>query len=224
MSAKAALFYRKMGYSVIPVKADKRPFIKWEPYQKKPAAEAQIRQWWKKWPNANVAIVTGKESNLTVVDADSEAGRQNLEENFLTDGLVTPIAKTPHGYHYWFTHEPGILNSVRCITDCDVRNDGGYVVAPPSRNGEGAGYKWLSGLKVSDVKPAKMPVMLAGVLRQGGDPRATTASSSEHIKKVASLYKKKIPIGGDTKAVDPNRPHVTPRCLKRATEMTPFFM
>jgi putative DNA primase/helicase len=34
----------------------------------------QIRTWWDRWPNANVAIVTGKRSGLWVVDVDPEKG------------------------------------------------------------------------------------------------------------------------------------------------------
>ena len=30
---ESALWYRRKGFSVIPCKKDKRPLIKWEPYQ-----------------------------------------------------------------------------------------------------------------------------------------------------------------------------------------------
>lgn len=34
----------------------------------------QIRRWWGKWPNANVAIRTGPESDLLVIDVDVAHG------------------------------------------------------------------------------------------------------------------------------------------------------
>ena len=72
---KAALFYHwHMKYSVIPVRANKKPFVKWEQYQDKPADEMQIRQWWKKHPKANVGLVCGQVSGINVVDVDTEAG------------------------------------------------------------------------------------------------------------------------------------------------------
>ena len=36
---------------------------------------AQIRDWWRRWPKANVGIVTGRASGLVVIDVDGEAGR-----------------------------------------------------------------------------------------------------------------------------------------------------
>lgn len=64
--------YMALGYSVIPVGSNKQPLIKsWKPYQTKAATEDTIYYWWEKKPDANVGIVTGAISNLTVVDIDS---------------------------------------------------------------------------------------------------------------------------------------------------------
>ena len=69
---KAALSYAEMGLSVIPVASNKKPAIKsWIPYQKESASEKQIIHWWGNNPRANIGIVTGAISNLTVVDLDS---------------------------------------------------------------------------------------------------------------------------------------------------------
>lgn len=163
----AALWYQKNGFSVIPAKKDKRPFIKWQPFQDSPADAVQIKQWWEKWPNANIAIVTGEKSNLTVLDADSEAGRDALNE-FLPDSISIPTVKTPKGWHYYFKYLSTISNGVRVLTDCDVRSEGGYVIAPPSSNGHKKAYVWLDGLKISDVDPNPIPQFLADILIQGG--------------------------------------------------------
>lgn len=161
----AALWYEKNGYSVIPAKKDKKPFIKWQPFQESPADAVQIREWWQKWPNANIAIVTGKKSNLTVVDVDSEKGRDAINE-FLPDSLQIPTAKTPKGWHYYFKYVKGSGNGVRFLHDCDVRSEGGYVIAPPSSNGHEKAYNWLDGLKISEVAPEVMPEFLAITLEQ----------------------------------------------------------
>ena len=68
---EAAVKYQQAGFSVIPVKPNKKPFIKWEKYQHKRATEKQIREWWKRWPDANPAIVTGEISGVDVGDVDS---------------------------------------------------------------------------------------------------------------------------------------------------------
>ncbi len=40
--------------------------------------EAQIRQWWAKWPAANIGIATGQASRLAVVDIDGQKGFDTL--------------------------------------------------------------------------------------------------------------------------------------------------
>lgn len=190
---ESALYYQRIGFSVIPIKSNKKPYVSWTKFQTEPAGPAQIRQWWGKWPNANIGLVTGSVSGVDVVDVDTDAGWDVLNE-FLPETLQTPTARTPGGgYHVYFDYKKGLSNGVRVIEGCDLRTSGGYVVAPPSQNGNGKTYSWLEGLKITDVKPAVMPEMLFDILLQGGPPDGH-ASSREHIKKDDSLYKKKFSI------------------------------
>jgi len=160
---KAALWYAKNGFSVIPCKRDKKPRIKWEQYQQEAASESQIRDWWQRWPNSNIGLVTGKVSNLTVFDADSEDGKTAIE-SYLPDSVTIPTVKTPRGYHYYFRYSPGIRNGVQVLKDCDIRSEGGYVIAPPSKNGSGNPYQWLDGLKITEARPAVLPNELAALI------------------------------------------------------------
>ena len=148
---EAALQYQRAGFSIIPVKKNKKPYIKWENFQHERADENQIQQWWRRWPSANPAIVTGEVSGVDVVDVDSEDGKKALNE-FLSESFITPISKTPAGgYHFYFKHRAGLSNGVGVIKGCDLRTTGGYVVAPPSeaeykKNGiciKGC-YQWLT--------------------------------------------------------------------------------
>lgn len=176
-----ALYYQKQGLSVIPVRPNKRPFIKWERYQTEKADQDQIHEWWGKWPNANIGLVTGPISGVMVVDVDSPAGHDALNE-FLPDNLQTPVARTPAGgWHYYFQYKKGLVNRARVISDCDVRTDGGYVVAPASVGENGKPYFWLPALGMHEVQSVEMPDMLFGILQQGGGN--ALASSREHIKK-----------------------------------------
>ena len=162
---EAALWYHKQGFSVIPAKKDKKPFVKWTPYQEKAADEVQIREWWDKWPNANIGLVTGKVSGITVLDADSQAGKDSVEE-FLSDSIMLPTVKTPNGWHFYFKHTPGLSNGVRVLNDCDIRTDRGYVVAPPSKNGAATSYVWIEGLHIKDNPPVVMPSMAKETIEQ----------------------------------------------------------
>ena len=76
----AAIAYRRRGFSVIPIKPkDKKPLIGWEPFQKEPASEETIRNWFTSSPEANIAIITGQVSDLVVIDLDSEEAKQRVK-------------------------------------------------------------------------------------------------------------------------------------------------
>ena len=182
---KAALAYHKMGYSVIPLKEDKKPYIKWQPFQKVRADVTMISAWYQKWPHANVGIVCGEISGIMAVDADSEKGLSALNE-YLPDSFLTPTSKTPKGYHTVFEYREGLSNGVRILADCDLRTTGGYIVAPPSKNGEGTSYRWLDGCNIKNVKPAPMPDSLFEVLRSGAVQADALTSANKN--KVENPY------------------------------------
>lgn len=141
---ESALNYHELGYSIIPVRQDKKPMIKWEEYQKRRASVGEIKDWWKKHPDANIGIVTGKVSGLAVVDIDTEEGLEAIKE-LIPDSIEFPIVKTPGGgQHWYFACEDGNLsNNARTVKGCDLRANGGYVVAPPSKNGSKSSYAWV---------------------------------------------------------------------------------
>ena len=155
---KGALWYRKeMNFSVIPVSEEKTPLIKWQKYQTEKPTVEQVQEWWSgKFKGANIGIVTGAISNLTVIDIDSDQGREALEE-ITPEALLTPTATTPGGgEHRYFRYQEGITNAVKFLSDCDVRSEGGYIVAPPSSNGRGH-YAWVKGLSIVDTGIAFLP-------------------------------------------------------------------
>jgi len=145
-------------FSVIPVGKDKKPLVKWEPYQKEKANEAIIKQWFTKWPDALIGIVTGKISNLAVIDVDTEEGLEAIQE-YIPDSLEFPVAQTPGGgQHFYFRcPDPALRDNTRVIPGCDLRCEGGYIIAPPSINGTGKGYKWLDDLSIDNVNLPPLP-------------------------------------------------------------------
>jgi hypothetical protein len=71
---------------------------------------------------------------------------------------MTPIVKSPNGTHYYFTYQKSIPNKADLFKGCDVRNDGGYIVAPPSKNGTGRPYSYVVNIK--QHQPALIPKKL----------------------------------------------------------------
>lgn len=135
--------------------------------------EKIIRRWWEaQWPDANVAIVTGRVSGLVVIDADGEAGCETPWLRRLPD---TPEAATGGGgRHILFAH-PGegvrIGNRQGLAPGVDIRGDGGYIVAPPSLHRSGRRYEWDGMLHPDDVPLAPLPDWLLSRLVNGA-PRS----------------------------------------------------
>jgi integrase len=139
-----AIKYHRMGVGVIPLwPGAKKPILtRWEPYQRRRPTEQEIRGWWQRWPDANIGIVTGLVSGLVVLDIDSEEGNESLKGRHMP---ATAAVQTIKGYHYYWQHPggSGLGNWVRKMPGCDLRADGGYVVAPPSVHPSGERYEWM---------------------------------------------------------------------------------
>jgi len=154
---QAALTYLSRGYSVIPIRPDKKPFIRWEKYQKEKGTAEEIKIWFTRWPSSMIGIVTGSISGIVVVDADSQKGIDEFAK--VCPVAQIPMSKTPRGgVHFYFkAPEKPIGNNTRALPDVDFRGERGYVIAPPSINGTGKGYEWFPGLSLDDIEPPPLP-------------------------------------------------------------------
>ncbi|MGN8225531.1 phage/plasmid primase, P4 family [Gracilimonas sp. BCB1] len=119
---------------------------------------SQIREWWQKWPEANIGIVCGLLSNIIVLDMDprhnGEESLEALEEKLGVFTQTTTIMTGGGGKHFYYLY-PGkhrIKNSSGKLGEgLDIKTDGGYVVAPGSLHKSGRAYDWLFGLE--EIKP-----------------------------------------------------------------------
>lgn len=101
----------------------------------------QIKEWWTKWPDASIAIATGKKSGVSVVDLDGQEGMASGKKLRLVSQVT---ALTGNGKQLYFLDTNGTLsNSVKKLANgLDTRGTGGYVVAPPSLHPNGKRYAW----------------------------------------------------------------------------------
>jgi hypothetical protein len=181
--AGAAGYYLGYEWSVMPVEpGGKKPLVDWKSYQEERCAESDLSAWWDKWPKANVGIITGKISGVTVVDIDTDKGKATIAP-YIKD-LKTPTAKTQKGgMHLYFQYVPGLTNSVRRLDGIDLRNDGGFVVAPPSR-GMWGNYEWVKGLELGIVTPAPMPPALVEAFK---NPAKQEAQPTQRVVDAAAF-------------------------------------
>ncbi len=173
---EAALDYLAGGWSVIPAaERGKRPIVRWQPFQDGPPSEAQVRRWFKRWPNANLAVVTGAVSGIVVLDVDpGHGGRGSLAA--LEDrhgGLPDTVEASTGGggRHVYFAH-PGyeVRNRADMAKGLDLRGDGGVIIVPPSIHPLGKAYRWRPDHAPDEIALAPLPIWLLQP-RFGGDER-----------------------------------------------------
>jgi len=162
---ESALKYCAKGYSVIPIGKNKKPIVKWEKYQKEKATPEEIKTWFKDFNNPNIAILTGQDANLFVVDCDSKAAIEQIE-SMLPENIILPITSTPRGgRHYYFSYVDEIPNRSDVLFDVDARTTGGYIVCPPSTNGNGRSYSWIGENDLLSIEPPSLPVNLLNAFK-----------------------------------------------------------
>src|SRR5579885_1528252 len=153
----AALWYRKKGFSVIPCKPkSKEALVPWTGYQQDRATEEQVKMWWTQNPDANVAIVLGKVSNIITLEVDDEKAINGY-----------PIPVTPQAVsgdkglpHIYFRYVEGMKNYKAHENRRElfsIRGDGQYVVVPPSTHPSGNPYKWVYERRIDQVEIADPP-------------------------------------------------------------------
>jgi Bifunctional DNA primase/polymerase, N-terminal len=104
-----------------------------------------VESWWCAVPNANVGVRTGGESGLVVLDVDGQAGMRALSSLVAHSPFDAGWVETGGGLHAYFAH-PGVAvpsSAGQVGIGLDVRGDGSYVVAPPSRHRSGRAYRWI---------------------------------------------------------------------------------
>ncbi len=154
-SKKAALLYAKMGLPVIPL-AGKIPHKDTHGYKDGTTDEQTIKKWWKRWPNSNVGIVTGKRSRIAVLDIDKKndgyESLQELEEKH--GGLPSTLVVNSGGggRHYYFSYpDRGVPRKINVCPGIDVIPDSSYIVAPPSKHPVSSRrYEWDKAFDVNN--------------------------------------------------------------------------
>jgi Bifunctional DNA primase/polymerase, N-terminal/Primase C terminal 2 (PriCT-2) len=202
-----ALLYAKSGLSVFPVrwmsngrcscgKEDcgspaKHPLTK---HGEKDATTdpTRIEVWWRKWPNAGIAIATGP-SGLVVLDIDGSDGMTLFRKLSVGDCPKTLIAKTGRvgGFHVFYKGT-GIPASQVKGEHLDVRGSTGYVVVAPSVHATGAIYTWLNpDQPIASVPSWVAPWVASRSGRKGpAAPLAPTVETPAHIQRTENLTNK----------------------------------
>lgn len=150
------------NWSILPLFGKRPALASWKEFQVRLPTTEEIDYWFSPSRDdvTGIGIVTGRFSGLVVVDCDSPADAQYWRENFPQSPLV---AFTGGGGSHFYYAAPASLE-IRNRTGLfgrriDIRGDGGYATAPPSRHPTGTSYRWTQ--RDSANLPAFDPAWLA---------------------------------------------------------------
>jgi hypothetical protein len=165
---KAALTYADLGWRILPLEPGrKEPLGRFVPHGCKDASSNgdDLLRWWGEVPDAGIAVATGAESGVWVLDIDGPVGAvvwwdwEARHEPIHT--LAQRTGRTDGGRQLFFRwpQELIVRNKAKVMPGIDVRGEGGYVVLPPSLHPDGRRYQWegtWEGRVMAAHAPAKL--------------------------------------------------------------------
>lgn len=158
--ASALKYATVLGWPVFPVKPRAKEPLTEHGFKDATTDESQIREWWKKWPNANIGVPTGVK--FDVLDEDPRHGgdesRERLEAQHgrLPDTVQQQTGGD--GRHYLWT--PNGRPSGVLAPGLDWKAKGGYIVVAPSIHPSGKPYVWDGADKLENQKILDAPAWL----------------------------------------------------------------
>ena len=220
-SADWARLYRRLGLQCVPANAPvkgkqwKRPSIDWKQHQHKLADDDTFLSWFPPTYSGNIGILTGSCSgNLVVIDGDTYKGP---EHQSWWNGLIavhnngmeveTVMARTGGGgIHRWFRFPQGVTVPCGVVASIrtDIRAEGGFIVAPPSRHDSGAFYEFLPGCGPHEIEIADAPDWLV---------EAVLALSGTSTLGNPSIPPSAAPAATIDGSVDDGREHMMTKCV-----------
>ncbi|MBL8827824.1 MAG: bifunctional DNA primase/polymerase, partial [Planctomycetaceae bacterium] len=174
-----ALRYRRLGLSVIPIRAGtKMPAVKaWKPYTLVAATEADVRRWFDAENHTALAIICGPVSgDLFCRDFDTMESYHAWANAHSEWASRLPTVATHRGRHVYCRGDVEVVRTVAkggglCakLVKGELRAGGCYVVAPPSRHLKGSTYRWLIPI---DGDIPRVDLRAAGLIPCNGEDRA----------------------------------------------------
>jgi Bifunctional DNA primase/polymerase, N-terminal len=120
---------------------------------------AVVGEWWRRWPDANLGLTTGRRFDVLDVDGDEGVEALRAALSIAPAEHPGPMARTGGGGWHLLYRFTGLGNRVGLLPGVDWRGSGGLIVAPPSHHASGHRYRWVRPLT------ATLPTVPAGLWR-----------------------------------------------------------
>jgi len=185
--SEAALWYAFRGIPVFPCRPrGKEPLIEGG-FHAATTDEGRIREWWRRWPEANIGVPTGAVTGWLVLDIDPRNGGDETLGAWLAKYGCWPAtceATTGGGgRHILFRHVAG-LRCGQVAPGVDVKTDGGYVIVAPSVHPSGNRYSW-DGMDGADSL-GRLSEPPGWLLRLAREKRPQTGSTAAPGRKIGA--------------------------------------
>ncbi len=132
-----------IGLNIFPTRnGGKEPAISWKPLQHKRIDQSDVRYWWHCRDDLGIAILLGSISHdVCGRDFDSPESLKRWLNKHRKLAKELPIARSRRGGHVYFRSSESKTTE---LVDGEIRADGSYLIAPPSRHKSGVQYSWLN--------------------------------------------------------------------------------
>ena len=161
-----------LGFSVIPIdRSTKSPKIKWADL-----IETRLPKW-ESFGDCNLAILTGKENGLIVVDCDSVESYVGWIR-FAGDKASPMRVRTRRGLQFYYRHPGEYVKSDSHIKadgfEYDVKGDKSYVISPPSVINA---HQYQYAICTGNIEGKLLPVDKLPVFEMSWRPERASAST-----------------------------------------------
>lgn len=190
-----AIHYAQQDLSVVPVdKNTKQPSVLWKEWQISRPSIQNLTQWFKKWPDADVGIITGPISNRLIVDFDGPKGMETFNKN---DWPLTPLVKTRKGVQLHFKWDNRLLEVKTTLVKpflfempgVDFRGKGGYTKMVPSLFSDSSGrYTWVNGEETPLTECPEWIIQLLLTRKEKNDIQRIDSNESWLQEKLNNLH------------------------------------
>ena len=155
-----AMAYYDVGWCIIPA-IKKKSIVDWQQYQKERPSREQTDQWFiDAPPHAQIALVTGSISQVSVIDLDTHGEACGVKKKprntracdcypqdvgYLASqcGVTMRSITGSGGIHLFCVFEKDLRNSAKRLhPQVDIRSEGGLIILPPSLHESGKYYEW----------------------------------------------------------------------------------
>lgn len=152
----AALWYASIGLHIFPLQAGAKIPHRGTRGCKDAATDPdQIIEWWRRWPDSNVAIATGH--LVDVIDIDGPEGVTSWARTTNLPAVLGTVNTPRAGGTHLYVAASGEGNAAGIFPGVDIRGLGGYCVAPPSyviTDNYSGRYTWRRPLSVTPAAVA----------------------------------------------------------------------